>query len=91
MRDSDATLILATEPLTGGSELTRRLAEQLGRPCLVLDPRRENARPPLVDWLVEHRVGVLNVAGPRESTAPGIHDHARRFLRGALQDLRQPE
>ena len=31
-------------------------------------------------WLQVYRVGTLNVAGPRESEAPGIYDEARRIL-----------
>lgn len=32
------------------------------------------------DWLREQAVQVLNVAGPRESTAAGISQLAERFL-----------
>ncbi|SUS06231.1 conserved hypothetical protein [uncultured Defluviicoccus sp.] len=35
-------------------------------------------------WLRERRVRVLNVAGPRESSAPGIHEEAAAFLRVLL-------
>src|SRR5436309_5940772 len=37
VRDSEATLILSHGPLAGGSALTRRLARQYGRPCLVIN------------------------------------------------------
>ena len=36
-------------------------------------------------WAHAHQVGVLNVAGPRESSCPGVHDEAVAFLRGLLQ------
>jgi hypothetical protein len=32
----------------------------------------------------------LNVAGPRESTAPGIHARARRYLRRVLAPVALP-
>jgi hypothetical protein len=32
------------------------------------------------DWLGRHSIRVLNVAGPRESTCPGIHGQATAFL-----------
>ena len=31
-------------------------------------------------WMQVYRVEVLNVAGPRESEAPGIYQQARRIL-----------
>ncbi len=37
VRDSDATLILCRGGPSGGTELTLRLAQQHGRPCLVVD------------------------------------------------------
>ncbi len=31
-------------------------------------------------WLVENRIMVLNLAGPRESDQPGIYAAAQKFL-----------
>lgn len=82
--DSDATLILCRGRPSGGTELTLRLAEQHGRPCLVLDldqpPRPEEVRR----WLHDHRVEVLNIAGPRETQSPGIAAQANRFVTRAF-------
>ena len=80
VRDSDATLIVASPPLTGGTALTRRLADRLGRRCLVLDPGDPEAVALGRSWLRENDSSVLNVAGPRESHPPGIYRAARRFL-----------
>jgi hypothetical protein len=80
VRDSDATLILARAPLTGGTALTRDLAERLGKPWLILDPAATDSSDRLRDWLAAHRVEVLNIAGPRESQEPGIGEEVRRFL-----------
>jgi hypothetical protein len=80
VRDSDATLILAAGPLTGGTALTRKLAARLGRPCLVVDLRSAPDAGLVRSWLDREAVRVLNIAGPRESTAPGIGGEARRFL-----------
>ena len=80
VRDSDATLILARLPLVGGTALTQDCAEALGRPVLVLDP----ADPTGVDiarrWMRQHAIEILNVAGPRASTEPGMHAEALAFL-----------
>ncbi|MGE0707295.1 MAG: putative molybdenum carrier protein [Planctomycetota bacterium] len=83
VRDSDGTLILvAREPLSGGTLLTRELAIRLGRPVLVVEldgpPPTENVRA----WLADKET--LNVAGPRESGCPGIWARARAFLEALL-------
>ena len=82
--DSDATLILCRGEPGGGTELTLRLAERHGRPCLVVDL---DAPPPpaeVADWLRARQIKVLNVAGPRESQSPGIARQAAEFLRQVL-------
>lgn len=80
VRDSDATLILYRTKMRGGTALTARLARHHGQPCLALEIG--SADPEAVrGWLGEENVGVLNVAGPRESEAPGIHDEVAALLR----------
>ncbi len=77
--DSDATLILCRGEPMGGTALTLALAERHGRPHLVVD--FGSASPARVRcWLDEIRPATLNVAGPRESTAPGIEEQTRRWL-----------
>ena len=83
VRDADAVLILAAEPLAGGTRLTAEIARELERPLLVLDPLAD-APEDAVRWLRQRRVGVLDVAGPRESEAPGIYAAARGFLATVL-------
>ncbi len=80
VRDADATLILTRGDPSGGTALTLALARQLRRPHLVVDLHRDAATAPVRAWLLEHRVRVLNVAGPRESSAPGIQTEAAEFL-----------
>lgn len=82
VRDSDATLILCRGPLTGGTELTARLARQYQRPCRIVDLRCAPPAEVLCDWLEANDVEVLNVAGPRESQEPGINAACRAFLDG---------
>jgi hypothetical protein len=77
--DSDATLILYERKLKGGTLLTQRYAKRWKRPhrCVRLeDGPIEDVRR----WLDEVRPAVLNIAGPRESTSPGIEQRALRFL-----------
>lgn len=80
VRDADATLVLGRGRPSGGTALTLALARQLRRPHLLVDLRRDAATAPVRAWLLAHRVKVLNVAGPRESSAPGIQAEAADFL-----------
>ena len=36
------------------------------------------------DWLAREGIRILNVAGPREGAAPGIHDEALGFVQIVL-------
>jgi len=77
---ADGTLILTRGTPGGGSALTRSLAGKLGKPCLVVDLAQDRNLRPVRVWIKTHGIGVLNVAGPRESGQSGIYDEARRFL-----------
>jgi hypothetical protein len=88
VRDSDGTLILARrQRLTGGTALARNLAERYGRPVMVVDLRTEQGPGPVIAWLEENAIATLNVAGPRESQQPGIHDLAQAFMCRLIQAM----
>jgi len=80
VRDSDGTLIISLKPqLEGGSKATQEIAERLGRPCLHVHPG--NAAGAVVRQFVErYAIRVLNVAGPRESSQPGIGTFVAEIL-----------
>lgn len=85
--DSDATLVLNRGGLSGGTLYTIQIAERAGRPLKVLELEqmdasgdREEALSEVLDWLIDGGVSVLNVAGPRESKAPGIQRQSRGLL-----------
>ncbi len=86
-RDSDATLVLNCGRLSGGTAYTVKVARELGRPCLVVSLDEATELSPVLDWLEQNQVHVLNVAGPRESKCPGIHEKARAFLEQLLPQL----
>lgn len=84
VRDSDATLVLTRGEASRGTELTRRLALAAARPCLVVRLDDAAALDAARAWLAAQGPAVLNVAGPRESEAPGIGAEAAAFLRRLL-------
>lgn len=77
--DADATLILCRGRPSGGTKLTLRLAQRHRKPRLVVDLHAP-APAKVGRWLAQRRPATLNVAGPRESQAPGINEQARSFL-----------
>ena len=85
VRDSDGTLILAPGELTGGTALTRDLALRYGRPVFVVDLDQDPDFEAVEGWLANNRIRTLNVAGPRESQQPGIHDRAAEYLQSLFQ------
>ena len=82
--DSDATLIFSFGELSGGTLLTREIAQAAGREHLNVDLRTltiEAAVEAVSDWLNRTRPMVLNVAGPRASEASGIYSDVLLVLR----------
>jgi hypothetical protein len=88
VRDSDGTMVLTLGQPAGGTALTVQAAQGLGRPYLVLDLNDLPGIDSVAGWLAANRIGVLNVAGPRESQSPGIYLLAYDFMEILLDKLR---
>jgi len=78
--DSGGTLILYSESMSGGTLLTRRVAKKHDRPCLAVDLSVNPDAAEVRNWIRKEKIETLNVAGPRESSCPGVSDAAREFL-----------
>jgi hypothetical protein len=81
VRDSDSTLILTRGEPDRGTALTAELAAGMNKPCLVVKLEERPNGDAVRIWLETKGIRILNVAGPRESSRPGIHAEAVRFLR----------
>jgi hypothetical protein len=84
VRDADGTLILWRGEASRGTSLTIAKARQLKKPLHLLDLTLPRAPAVVADWIREHSIQVLNVAGPRESESPGIYEAARKVMREIL-------
>jgi hypothetical protein len=84
VRDSDATLVLTSGSASPGTELTIETARKLGRPLYTFHAGSPEDVGMFRRWLQVYRVQALNVAGPRESEAPGIYAESRRILTALL-------
>lgn len=82
VRDANATVVFApTSVPSRGVTQTLDIANVLKRPLLVLDPHTPAARETLAEFFFGLRSGtVLNVAGSRESEAPGLYRAVRSLL-----------
>ena len=89
VRDSDGTLIIAPEPLSGGTALTRTVAEEQAKPVLHVRPADPVPVPMIRAWGTEQGIEVLNGAGPRASEVDGIYEVARAILDELLAELEQ--
>lgn len=89
VRDSDGTVIFSiAERLVGGSAFTRKATRLYEKPCLCLsrdlsDP--DDAARELRDFIAEHEIRTLNVAGQRASGEPEIGAFVRATLERALK------
>ena len=84
VRDSDGSLIVTKGEPTGGTLYTIQHVKQLGKPYLVIDLTKPADPATVHQWASQHCIKVLNVAGPRETTCPGIYTEARAFLQTLL-------
>lgn len=97
--DAHCTVVFTFGKPTGGSKKTVTLAEKHKRSCLCVDLAPltdEAAARAVLEWLspggltmpglvVPPSNPVLNVAGSRESKAPGIQQRVRDVMRMALK------
>ena len=77
---SDGTLVLRGEQSSPGTEFTIELAARHAKPCLVVELFNRPDAAMVRRWAEEHRVRVVNVAGPRASQSPGVYERAKAFL-----------
>lgn len=71
--DSDGTVIFSGKPtLTGGSKRTAAFAVKHRKPWLHIHAEDIEPATRLVDFIAQHGIKTLNVAGPRASGEPQI-------------------
>lgn len=75
--DADAILIFTVGKPAGGTALTIECADKHKKPYLLIDLRNKTDYEVIQliqEWLSENQPEILNVAGPRESSVPGIYE-----------------
>ncbi|MGE4550251.1 MAG: putative molybdenum carrier protein [Opitutales bacterium] len=81
VEDSDATLIVSSHPLEGGTLLTVKHAEEVEKPILIVTRENEEDAPKFLRaFIQEHEVSILNVAGPRASGSAEVEGMVTRLF-----------
>lgn len=86
VRDTDGTIVFTVaKEITGGSMRTVDFAKKHNKPCLHVSKADSNKPESVVtDFITQHDIKLLNIAGSRESKEPGINEWAKGVLDRAL-------
>lgn len=90
--DSDGTLVIVPsyplpEQIKDGTRLTLEYTEEKKKPYLIICLNEEDLTTRFKGWLGGHDIKVLNIAGPSESSLPGICETSRDLLRRLIRAL----
>ena len=83
VKDSDGTVAIYPRELRGGTEQTVRFCVELKRPHYLIDASKispEEGANLITEFVRNNEIGILNVAGPRQSEWPQGYDYASRVL-----------
>ena len=88
--DADATLIVYRGNLSGGSKFTAEQCKKYKKELLLinLENRTTSVEKHIQTWLQVLAPGILNVAGPRESSSPGIYKEVKALLQNVFNSLK---
>ena len=83
VKDSDGTVVIYPGELRGGTQQTVRFCVELERPHQLIDASKlsaEGAAKLIADFVRANKIGILNVAGPRQSEWPAGYEYATGTL-----------
>jgi hypothetical protein len=90
VQDSDGTVILYSATLFGGTLLTQKLCVREKKPFIALDTqmvKKLRAADAVAQFIDEHNIHVLNVAGPRLSGWPAGYRYALGVVWAVISNL----
>jgi hypothetical protein len=73
---SDGTLIIIVEDMDKGTQQAHDLARLHSKPVFVWRIGFNRNFDQFDNWLIKNNIEILNIAGPRESSQPGIYSEA---------------
>lgn len=90
VRDTDGTLILTIGVPEGGTAHTVQKCHHFNKPVLVVDLEAGHDLDEMDAWIIENRIRVLNIAGPRASKQPTIYNRACSILQALFRRFHRP-
>jgi hypothetical protein len=81
--ESDGTVVIYFGNLEGGTEYTAQQCKLIGKPYILINAdevSQARAAGLIASFVTAYSVGTLNVAGPRQSKAPGAHAYAYKVI-----------
>jgi hypothetical protein len=91
VQDSDGTLVITFGAPAGGTRATMDCCAEYRKPHLVIDASScstSDAAALAREFVTQHRIGTLNVAGPRASEAADAYEFTRRVVELLLKRAR---
>lgn len=85
--EADGTLVIHPGQIDAGTAFTITSCVTSGKPLLEVDLSERYNIGHILNWLKEHELKRINMAGPRESYFPGIYEATVRLLEPLLRDL----
>lgn len=80
IKDSDGTLVFYSGNIDEGTKFTLKRAMELQKPFYTIDINSEPEIDSFIQWIRTYNIKTLNIAGPRESSSPGIYKSVYKFL-----------
>lgn len=93
IRDSDATLIIYQDKLTGGTLLTHNYAKDTGKPLYLFKVSPffiEESLEQLIHFLEVNQVQILNIAGPRASQWTKAYESSLLIVSKLINKIQTP-
>jgi hypothetical protein len=90
VKDSDGTVVIYPGELRAGTQQTVRFSVDLKRPHRLIDASKlsaEDVAELIAEFVRENKIGILNVAGPRQSEWPEGYDYAASALDCFLKSI----
>lgn len=87
VKDSDGTARFAFNWNSSGEKCTFKAIVDFDRPYFDVDLNNPPDVQKFIEWLDEHNIEVLNVAGNSERTAPGTYEATKKYLTQAMDAM----
>lgn len=87
VRNSDGTIRIAYRFQSPGERCTLKAIKKYNKPTIDVDVDTPRPYQEVAEWIKENNIEVLNVAGNRESTWPGMCEFVQEYLGKVFGEL----